>query len=251
MRGWQWLLGVSTASGVVAVLAIVGVVSGWAAVGAVATSIAALGALAGLVALWFLRSQVVLFREQLSGFRQQTRMQLAPYLRVDLAPHRTDGTWTPPEVPAEYQFTYRDFNPEAEAAPDIFEGWSSEDEVPVYLWLANRQTHPGGVARNIVVNIEVRTPAVDGSNDVVVNHYNVDLHYLEPERQIQYLVGSVSTTIPHLAARVAAVAYSDMYGNPLSFAHGSSAFTWDGSRLVNERVVFQNENVNSDEDRSG
>lgn len=83
--------------------------SGWSAAGSLASVITTVTAFAGLVGIAYVG------RESKRA-RQQMRMELGPYLRVDLAPVAPGrGTFTTPEVKSEFQFDYAKFNPDDEA----------------------------------------------------------------------------------------------------------------------------------------
>jgi hypothetical protein len=202
----------------------------WTAVAAIGTAMTALIALGGLAA-------VLLARAQLGALHRQTRIDLAPYLRVDLSLNVPNGQWRPPEVDPHYQLTRQDLYP-LTPAPRLFEGWRSDDEVEVFLWVTNQQSHPSGLARWIVINLEfeVSDPPAGDSTQIVDDA--LFLHYIEPGRVVRLSLGRLARHVPYLSGRVTGLAYSDITGDALSLGHGSTEFEWDGRRLANYRNVL-------------
>jgi hypothetical protein len=205
----------------------------WQAVAALATVVAAASAVAGLVAV------VWVYRQTLESQRR-FRVELGPYLRVDFGPEVTSGTWQPPPLDqVRNRLTYEDVNPGATPEPTPLDAWPGD--MSVCVWLYNTQTHAAGVAHDVEVDVELRFP--DRTEHDVVHELTVQLRvtYLEPEQRIQYLVASVDGGIPSLVGRVSRLKYLDLYEHPLSFGHGSAAFTLDTGALTNERVFFRSE----------
>lgn len=198
----------------------------WSVIYTVAAVATAGIASAGLITMLYLR-------EQVRGLRQQTRMQLAPYLRIDLAPDSTEGTWTPKPPDDGFSFDFGAFNP-GSIEEDPFPNAHGDDEVDICLWVENRQAEPGGIATNVEIQMRFEVGAGDVP-DVV--EYKLELHYVEPRKRLRYRIGRVSKSA-RLTGEVTAIVYLDMYGKSRSFGYGSAAFVMNGS-LENRRVVFQ------------
>lgn len=204
----------------------------WAAVGSLSALVAGSIAAIGLVGLWFVRQQI-------RQGRQQSRVEVGPYLRVDLAPDVVGGTWQPPEADERYTFTYADFNPGEPEPRSPLDEWPSLDEpIDVWLWMSNHQRHPGGVAHNVEVLVELVIPQHSDVERPVQIEFRVQVHYIEPGRQIRYRIARVPREIPYARGRVMSLRYSDMYGNAMAFAHGSTNFEWSAPFLVNGRSVL-------------
>lgn len=79
----------------------------------------------------------------------------------------------------------------------------------------------------------------------------VRFHYVEPGRQVQYTVASLSKDIPSLIGEVTAIRYYDVQRRRLHFAHGSAKFEWLGDFLANRRKVFYGEEGYAEDARYG
>lgn len=207
----------------------------WAAVNTLATIAIFLATLAGLIGL------IYLYRGEQRA-HEQMRLELGPYLRIDLAPDKPNGTFTPPLVDTRFDFDYAAFNPASPTEPvTLLSRWIGQTEV--CLWIENQQTHSSGVAVDVVVDIELEVPLDPDGQSSGLQPMTVNFHYLEPGRRVRYRLASVTESIPYLVGEVVAVRYFDVTRRRLHFAHGSAAFEWLGTFLVNRRKVFHDEEL--------
>lgn len=73
----------------------------------------------------------------------------------------------------------------------------------------------------------------------LIHEFQVDFSYLEPQHLNRYRVASIDPSIPRLAGRVVRVSYFDIFGRPLTWAHGSADFVLVNGGLTNGRVIFR------------
>jgi hypothetical protein len=204
----------------------------WQAVEAVATVVTAVVAVVGLIGLVF-------FYKQNRDSMRRFRVELGPYLRVDLAPDVSGGTWAPPARESlSNALTASDIGEESSDLGGLRD-WPGKAEICIWLW--NTQPHTAGIAHRIWVDVEFVFPDATEASVERVLKFELHIAYLAPGQRIRYLVASISDQIPWITGRVTGVRYLDLYERELRFAQGSAEFRLEGSKLLNERHVFREE----------
>ena len=212
----------------------------WAAIGVIASVVTAAFAAAGLIGIAILWRQVGAQRQQLVQERQRFRVELSPYLRLDLGPELPTGTWAPPRSDLiDNALTFQDVHPGITADLGAIAAWPGSVDICVWLW--NMQSQVSGIADNIEIEVEFEVPDRNDPDVVWTIPFQLTFAYLAAGQRIRYLIASVSDETPFLRGRITVVRYSNMYGDRLSFAHGSAAFSWEGQSLTNERYIFRGE----------
>lgn len=187
------------------------------------------------VATLSMASLVALF-SQLGETKRRFRSDIAPYLRVDLAPEGLRGTWTPYDPP-ETDLTWEDLNPRTPREQSPLDRWTGA--VPIYLWVKSTQESVGGIADNVKVAFDLTFPDHDEPDIEWRNTREVSFSYLEPDHLNRYEVARFDPSIPYLIGEVTEIRYGTIFGRFSAWAHGSTRFEWSSGRLINDRRAYR------------
>jgi len=175
---------------------------------------------------------------QLGETRRRFRADIAPYLRIDLAPGGIGGTWSPPDASRiGSDLTFPDLNGGRSREQSPLDDWAGA--TPIYLWVENRQTGTAGIADNVQVGIEFRFPDRTDPTTYWRDYHEVRFSYLEAEHLNRYEIARIDPQIPSLEGVVVAVRYETMFRRYSTWAHGSAGFSLVDGRVTNDRVAFR------------
>ena len=138
--------------------------------------------------------------------RQRQRLELGPFLRIDVGPNHSAYLWEPPQ--AHRVLEDRGFS---HAKPD-------EANHDLWAWIENRQTTSLGHATRINVSIEISHPDPEGKHvqDLLV----LDASYVEPRQTVAIKILKFTASWDSLLARVISVTYRDVWGHRQSGFYG-------------------------------
>ncbi len=188
------------------------------------------------VATLSLFSLIGLF-SQLGETRRRFRADVAPYLRVDLSPFGPAGSWAPPVDRIGSDLTFADLNPDEAREASALDSWSGD--IPIYLWVENRQTGSAGIADNVQVEVELEFPDRSDPETLWRVTSLVRFSYLEAGHLNRYEIARVDQDIPFITGAVTEIRYETMFRRYSTWGHGSAAFSFRNGHLLNERVAFR------------
>lgn len=143
--------------------------------------------------------------------RRRERVEVDPYIRVDLSP--PGGT---PDYTAPMEFPYTDITAHVDGVPSA--AWDAGEQGKVIAaWFRNQQTHPLGFALGVAAQVSTEVRNLEG--DVTEFLHKPAISYIEPGRGVRI---DLVRFPPECSARsmIRSIEYRSLYYDASTTKHG-------------------------------